>query len=221
MVPLDDDERRALRHKAREATLEALRALGGEAQRRAILDHALAQAGFTERELAASPPEAAGDKFRSLVDHNLSWALTNLKRDGLVKNPAWSVWRLAGAALEPIEPLVSTTAPPDRLAELQTMRYDDYLRTPEWRQVKAAALLRASNACALDASHTEDLEVHHRSYERRGAELPTDVIVLCQPCHRLHHQANGRPSRPVAPSTVPGPAKPSSFFSRLLNRRAA
>jgi 5-methylcytosine-specific restriction endonuclease McrA len=220
MVQLDDDERRALRHKAREATLEALRALGGEAQRRAIREHALAQAGFTERELSASPPEAAGDKFESLVHHNLAWALTNLKRDGLVERTAHAVWRLAGAALEPVEPLVSSTAPPDRLTELQTMRYRDYLRSPEWRQVRAAALLRAGNACALDASHTEDLEVHHRSYERRGAELPTDVIVLCQPCHRLHHQAHGRPSRPVATANEPR-SKPASLFSRLLNRRAA
>jgi hypothetical protein len=237
MMQLDEDEQRALRHKASEATLEALRALGGEAQRRAIYEHALAHAGFTERELQAPPPEAAGDKFKSLVDHNLAWALTGLRRDGLVENPSRGAWRLAGAALEPVEPLVSSTAPLPRLAELQAMRYRDYPRTPEWRQVRAAALLRAGNACALDASHTEDLEVHHRSYERRGAELPTDVTVLCRQCHRVHHEANGRPRRSsVAPPASPAldvciaplPAShgksrpaPTSLLGRLFGRRAA
>jgi 5-methylcytosine-specific restriction endonuclease McrA len=67
------------------------------------------------------------------------------------------------------------------------------LRSPEWRQTRAAALVRASYCRALDPNHTEDLEVHHRTYERRGAELASDLIVLCRPCHRLHHKANGRP----------------------------
>jgi hypothetical protein len=32
----------------------------------------------------APPPERAGEKYARLVDHDLSWALTNLRRDGLV-----------------------------------------------------------------------------------------------------------------------------------------
>jgi 5-methylcytosine-specific restriction endonuclease McrA len=218
MLQLGDDERRALRQKAREATLDGLRALGGEARRGAVREHALRHGGFTERELAAAAPEAAGGKYATLVEHNLAWALTQLKRDGLVENPRRGVWRLAGAALEPVEPLVGSRAAPDRLVELNTMAYREYLRTPEWRQVRAAALLRAGNACALDTTHTEDLEVHHRTYERRGAELPTDVIVLCRECHRVHHAAFGRPARDAGPE--PAPARTPSLLSRLLRRAA-
>lgn len=219
MVELDGDERRLLRFKAREATLDALRELGGEAKRRAILDHVRENAGFTERELAAAPPEAAGEKYATLVEHTLSWTLTNLRRDGLVENPRWAVWRLAGAAREPVGPLVAF--PPDRAERLRTMPYPAYLRTPEWRQVRAAALLRAGHACALDATHTERLEVHHRTYERRGAELPADVTVLCHACHQVHHEVFGRPHREEGAPAVAPPPRPASLLSRLLGRRAA
>src|SRR4051812_2649568 len=97
---LDDDERRELRRKSRSAALEALRSLGGEGRRDALLARALADGGFTPRELSALPPDAAAHKYQRLVDHQLSWALTQLRRDGLVDNPRRAVWRLAGAALD-------------------------------------------------------------------------------------------------------------------------
>jgi len=31
------------------------------------------------------------------------------------------------------------------------------------------------------------LQVHHKSYQRLGAELDTDLEVLCQSCHEGHH----------------------------------
>lgn len=46
---LDDGERRELRGKARGATLDAVRALGGEARRDAIRTRALASGSFTAR----------------------------------------------------------------------------------------------------------------------------------------------------------------------------
>ncbi|MCW2982985.1 MAG: hypothetical protein JWR63_555 [Conexibacter sp.] len=59
---LEDAERRELRLKSRAATLEALQNLGGEARRDAIAERALADGGFTPRELGARPPEAAAHK---------------------------------------------------------------------------------------------------------------------------------------------------------------
>jgi hypothetical protein len=99
---------------------------------------------------------------------------------------------LTEAALaEPEQPLIDDIAS-ERLAELRAMPYDEYLRTAEWKQTRAAALARADHRCALDPKHTGQLDVHHRFYERRGTELPSDLIVLCHPCHRLHHGHNGR-----------------------------
>lgn len=216
MDELSDSERRDLRRKVRAATLDALHAFGGEGRRDAIRDRALACGGFTGRELAAAAPEGAPEKVERLVVHLLAWELTNLKRDGLVDNPRWGVWRLAGAALEPPEYLVDDLPGPDRLAELQAMAYRDYLRTPEWRRTRAAALLRAGNRCAMDVTHDGALEVHHNSYERLGCELATDLVVLCRSCHALHHRQHGRPRRGPrpAPGAAPSPSPSPSIVAR-------
>jgi hypothetical protein len=230
---LDERERRELRRKARAATLESLRALGGEAHRDTIRERALADGGFTPRELAAAAPAPAAANYACLVEHQLSWALTNLKRDGLVENPSRGVWRLTGAALETPTRAASAAVHSGRQRELEAMSYREYLRTPEWRRTRAAALERAGYCCALDVTHTEDLEVHHRTYERLGRELAIDLVVLCRPCHRLHHDVFGRPRRrpdssprSVAPPTpmagaatgVPPSPRKRSLLHRLLVR---
>jgi 5-methylcytosine-specific restriction endonuclease McrA len=66
------------------------------------------------------------------------------------------------------------------------MPYDAYLRTPEWTQRRAEALRKAKKRCQV-CNGTNRLEVHHRTYERRGAELPEDLIVLCKGCHGKFH----------------------------------
>jgi hypothetical protein len=207
--------------------------LGGQAHRDTIRERALADGGFTPRELAAAAPAAAASNYARLVEHQLSWALTNLKRDGLVENPSRGVWRLAGAALETPTRAASAAVHSGRQRELEAMSYREYLRTPEWRTTRAAALERAGYCCALDVTHTEDLEVHHRTYERIGRELAIDLVVLCRPCHRLHHDEFGRPRRQpdnspcsVAPPTpmagaaavVPPSPRKRSLLHRLLAR---
>jgi hypothetical protein len=222
---LDAAERRELRRKARESTLNALEVLGGEARRNAIGDRALADGGFTPRELAAAAPEKAADKYERLIDYELSWTLTHLKRDGLVENPRWGVWRLVGAALEQPGPAVDDVVSDDRLAELRAMPYRDYLRTPEWRRTRAAAIIRADNACSLDVTHGAELDVHHRTYARLGEELEADLAVLCRSCHQVHHKAYGRPRREqpnttqreaLLSRTAAQPSRKRSLLRRLL-----
>jgi len=211
---LDESERRVLRLKVRAATLDALRALGGEALRKPVLDWALAHGGFTPRELAAPSPEKAIEQYPRLVDYYLSWALTNLKRDGLVENPKWSTWKLTSAAPPTNITAVEEVVDAERLAELRAMPYPLYLRTPEWRRTRAAALQRAGHRCSLDAKHTDSLEVHHSAYERLGAELPSDLAVLCHSCHQLHHKEYGRPRRKR--SAKPVTRRKPSLLRRLL-----
>jgi 5-methylcytosine-specific restriction endonuclease McrA len=75
-----------------------------------------------------------------------------------------------------------------RLAGLRAMRYADYLRSPHWQQMKATALKRSRYRCQLcGANQWVTLDVHHSTYERRGHELPADLIVLCRQCHTKHH----------------------------------
>jgi len=76
--------------------------------------------------------------------------------------------------------------PVDEQERLALMPWRVYLTTPHWRTVRADALRRAGERCALCNSGVT-LQVHHRDYTRRGAERPADVIVLCDDCRSRHH----------------------------------
>lgn len=76
---------------------------------------------------------------------------------------------------------------------LHVMPYADYLITPHWQNMRQLALQRAGNHCQVCNTATT-LNVHHRTYERRGYEEPQDLIVLCQSCHQLFHD-NGKLER--------------------------
>lgn len=73
-----------------------------------------------------------------------------------------------------------------RLQELRTMPYQAYLQTPEWQAKRDQALDKAGHRCQLCNSN-DSLNVHHRTYERRGNEELSDLTVLCRACHSLFH----------------------------------
>ena len=213
-MEIEQGEVRDLRRKCREATLTAVRDLGGRAHRHAIADRALATGGFTERELSLP---STRPQYTRRVDYELSWTLTNLKREGRLINPERSIWAFPESDDTPLAaPVVR-----DRLEELQTMPYRLYLRTPEWRETRLAALIRAGHACHLNRSHTERLEVHHNTYERRGRERPQDLVVLCRECHELFHERLNLP--PVPPDdprpSVPPPIVVSTVAAPAQQRR--
>jgi 5-methylcytosine-specific restriction endonuclease McrA len=74
-----------------------------------------------------------------------------------------------------------------RQRELRFMPYREYLQTPEWLQAREAALKRARFMCQV-CSERSRLQVHHRTYVRRGCEHAADLIVLCEPCHQTFHE---------------------------------
>lgn len=73
------------------------------------------------------------------------------------------------------------------IERLRSMPYKDYLKTEHWQTVREAALERAEHRCQACNDATK-LHVHHRTYERRGEENPTDVVALCADCHRVFHE---------------------------------
>jgi len=77
------------------------------------------------------------------------------------------------------------------VAELKAMPYEGYLQTDHWQEVRQAARERAGNRCQLCNDGDEQLDTHHRTYERIGEELPEDVFVICNPCHGDYHGKNG------------------------------
>jgi hypothetical protein len=74
-----------------------------------------------------------------------------------------------------------------RVIELKELPYDEYLQSPEWKARAHAAKQRYLGRCALDATHPAD-DAHHRTYDRRGREHPTDIVPLCRACHDKFHK---------------------------------
>ncbi len=73
-----------------------------------------------------------------------------------------------------------------RYSELRKMPFREYRLTPEWRSRRNRVLLRAGNKCELCFA-AERLDAHHKTYERYGAELLSDLTALCRTCHQRHH----------------------------------
>lgn len=98
---------------------------------------------------------------------------------------------------------------------LKHMPYREYLQTEHWNSVRKSALRRAKYRCSLCYAQ-KPLQVHHRTYERRGNEWPEDLIALCGSCHSSFHKKlkiesashHGvrSPNVPVAPQSPNDPA---------------
>ncbi len=74
----------------------------------------------------------------------------------------------------------------ERLHHLRTMPYREYLKTEEWQSVRKQSLKRARYRCQV-CNGQGILDVHHRTYERRGCERLGDLTVLCRSCHSTFH----------------------------------
>lgn len=80
--------------------------------------------------------------------------------------------------------------PTDRTPRQSAARdfYLAYLNSSSWRARRNRALQEAKFRCQrCDAKR--DLEVHHLTYERLGAELDSDLEVVCFTCHKGEHRA--------------------------------
>lgn len=67
------------------------------------------------------------------------------------------------------------------------MDYNEYLNSYEWEKRRQQTLKLWGDRCTL-CYGSENLQVHHRTYIRLGDELQTDLIVLCDDCHKRHHE---------------------------------
>lgn len=75
---------------------------------------------------------------------------------------------------------------------LKQMPYTEYLQTREWQHKRKQALALASHRCQTCGAKDVTLHVHHKTYERRGEELPGDLMVLCKACHDREHNICSR-----------------------------
>jgi len=65
--------------------------------------------------------------------------------------------------------------------------YQRHIRSVKWQKLKRR--VRASRPSYCEACFATDvpLQTHHLTYDRLGCELPEDVMLLCEKCHRHVH----------------------------------
>ena len=86
---------------------------------------------------------------------------------------------------------------------IQPTWYQLYLQSARWKAFKLNVLSKRGARCEDCGDATHRVQIHHLTYIRLGAELDTDVKVLCDPCHQKRHglhpsqkgNRTGRPSR--------------------------
>lgn len=62
--------------------------------------------------------------------------------------------------------------------------YSSYLKSSHWQHIKD---LYKKDRCEL-CGNKYQLQLHHRSYRRVGNEKETDLITLCDLCHKSTHE---------------------------------
>lgn len=166
-----------------------------------------------ERELAYRLMEAVNpDTFRRALDNP---AITEMFRevcqhDGFMRSTfRWHTWAICELAWpgdmldRALDALVEKgereqeAQDPQRALDraraeywhlLETMPYPLYLQTQEWQERRAAHLKAAYYRCQVCNAGNAELNVHHRTYARRGREWFKDLLVLCRACHTLFHR---------------------------------
>ncbi len=87
--------------------------------------------------------------------------------------------------------------------------YDDYLRSPQWRD-KRAAYFASDRPQACVCGEKQRMCLHHMTYERVGEELLEDLIALCAGCHTLLHALERVGDGTLDPSSVLDILRPDS-----------
>jgi hypothetical protein len=71
--------------------------------------------------------------------------------------------------------------------------YAEYKRTIYWGVVRGWIYHERGHKCENAPAHRMTLNVHHKTYEHRGAEYDHlgDLSLLCRSCHEGHHGLSG------------------------------
>jgi 5-methylcytosine-specific restriction endonuclease McrA len=64
--------------------------------------------------------------------------------------------------------------------------YKKHLASNEWKGIRQRLFAERGKKCERCAS-TDEIEVHHKTYERLGKEEPDDLLILCEACHEKEH----------------------------------
>jgi 5-methylcytosine-specific restriction endonuclease McrA len=65
-------------------------------------------------------------------------------------------------------------------------RYNEYLATDEWKELRKLVLARDENLCQGCREH-KATQVHHLTYRNAGHEFLWELISVCDECHKRYH----------------------------------
>lgn len=68
--------------------------------------------------------------------------------------------------------------------------YPDYINSPHWREVRAR--FRNSDRPQTCICGADGVLLHHKTYQRLGAEHLDDLVALCAKCHDMVHRLKDR-----------------------------
>ena len=68
------------------------------------------------------------------------------------------------------------------------MDYASYITSKKWQARRVSFFHTRGRRDCQACGATDDVQVHHRTYERLGRELDSDMTALCQRCHDAVHR---------------------------------
>jgi hypothetical protein len=60
--------------------------------------------------------------------------------------------------------------------------YEAYMHSIKWIQKKNHIFRKRGRVCKMCGA-TDELEVHHKNYDRLGHEIDDDLLIVCKTCH--------------------------------------
>lgn len=63
--------------------------------------------------------------------------------------------------------------------------YEKHIHSARWRNIRKDMFRLRNNKCERCDQSSATLELHHKTYERLGRELISDLEVLCGACHEI------------------------------------
>lgn len=78
--------------------------------------------------------------------------------------------------------------------------YRRYIASDRWKERRAEYFQSHKRRCSACGS-TVQIHLHHRTYDRMGAELDSDLTPLCQGCHTKVHQLHNAGKLTLAKAT--------------------
>lgn len=84
-----------------------------------------------------------------------------------------------------------------KAADKRRKRYNEYLQSEEWAQLKIDLFNHRGKKCEKCSSE-EEIHVHHLHYRNIFNEEPEDLVILCKKCHFAEHKDKRRKKKKKA-----------------------